>query len=49
MIIKSINTLKNKVCKEEKVEEAATTKDCPYCCTSIPINAKRCPHCTSEL
>ena len=48
-LIKAINTLKDKVCKEEKVEEAATTKDCPYCCTSIPINAKKCPNCTSEL
>lgn len=49
MIIKSINTLKDKVCKQEAVEEAATTKDCPYCFTSIPIQAKRCPNCTSEL
>ncbi len=28
---------------------AATTKDCPYCFTAIPIPAKRCPHCTSQL
>ncbi|MHB1662102.1 MAG: large conductance mechanosensitive channel protein MscL [bacterium] len=28
---------------------AATTKACPYCATDIPINAKRCPHCTSQL
>jgi large conductance mechanosensitive channel len=28
---------------------AATTKDCPYCSTSIPITAKRCPNCTSQL
>lgn len=27
----------------------ATTKDCAYCFTSIPIQAKRCPHCTSQL
>ncbi len=26
-----------------------TTKDCPFCKTSIPIAAVRCPHCTSEL
>ncbi|MCJ7431925.1 MAG: large conductance mechanosensitive channel protein MscL [Anaerolineales bacterium] len=26
-----------------------TTKDCPYCFTTIPIKATRCPHCTSEL
>jgi len=28
---------------------APTTKDCPFCCTSIPIPAKRCPNCTSHL
>jgi len=26
-----------------------TTKDCQFCCTSIPLAAKRCPNCTSEL
>lgn len=28
---------------------APTTKDCPYCATKIPVNATRCPNCTSEL
>src|SRR5579862_8154368 len=28
---------------------APTTKDCPQCCTAIPIGAKRCPACTSAL
>ena len=28
---------------------AATTKDCPYCCSAIPLKATRCPNCTSEL
>lgn len=28
---------------------APTTKDCPYCRTTIPLEASRCPHCTSEL
>jgi large conductance mechanosensitive channel len=26
-----------------------TTKDCPYCCSPIPLKARRCPDCTSEL
>ncbi|QXE89622.1 large conductance mechanosensitive channel protein MscL [Geomonas subterranea] len=25
-----------------------TTKECPRCCTMIPVNASRCPNCTSE-
>jgi large conductance mechanosensitive channel len=28
---------------------AATTKDCPYCATPIPLKATRCPNCTSEI
>ncbi len=28
---------------------APATKDCPYCATTIPGKATRCPHCTSEL
>ncbi|MGD1092292.1 MAG: large conductance mechanosensitive channel protein MscL [Bryobacteraceae bacterium] len=27
----------------------ASTKECPQCCTAIPIAAKRCPACTSAL
>jgi large conductance mechanosensitive channel len=26
-----------------------TTKDCPFCAMPIPIPAKRCPQCTSQL
>lgn len=28
---------------------APTTKECPYCASSIPLKATRCPNCTSEL
>jgi len=27
----------------------AVTKDCPYCYSTIPIQATRCPECTSQL
>ena len=27
----------------------ATTKECPYCYTAIPMKATRCPNCTSEV
>jgi large conductance mechanosensitive channel len=26
-----------------------TTKDCPECCSAIPLKAKRCPNCTSMI
>lgn len=28
---------------------APTTKECPQCAMSIPIQAKRCGHCTAQL
>jgi large conductance mechanosensitive channel len=30
-------------------EASPTTKPCPYCVSTIPIQATRCPNCTSEL
>ncbi len=30
-------------------EAATTTKVCPFCKTEIPIEARRCPNCTSTL
>ncbi len=35
--------------KPAEAPAAPTAKDCPYCCTSIAIAAKRCPNCTSQL
>jgi len=33
----------------KKVEAAATTKDCPYCLSKIPIRATKCAFCGSDL
>ena len=30
-------------------EKPPTTRDCPYCLSTIALGATRCPHCTSEL
>ncbi len=46
LLIRGINKLKRQ--EEEPVAEP-TTKECPYCFSSIPIKARRCPYCTSEL
>ncbi len=35
--------------KKQPAAAAPTTKECAFCYTSIPINAKRCPNCTSQL
>ena len=29
--------------------DAATSKDCPFCCEAIPIKATRCKFCTSQF
>ncbi len=47
LLIRSINRLKKE--EEAAAPAAPTTKECPYCMTTIPIKAVRCPHCTSEL
>jgi large conductance mechanosensitive channel len=44
IIVKQVNRFK----KPEPVA-APATKDCPQCCTAIPLAAKRCPACTSQL
>ena len=50
LLVKSINSISNKLKKEEApAEEKPTTKTCPYCKSEIDISATRCPHCTSEL
>jgi large conductance mechanosensitive channel len=35
--------------KVEVPAAAPTTKECPFCYTTLPITATRCPNCTSPL
>ena len=42
LIVRAIN-------KNKKKEAVALKKNCPYCLSSIPIEATRCSGCTSEL
>jgi large conductance mechanosensitive channel len=44
MVVKALNSM-----KKPAPSEPATTKDCPACTMTIPVMARRCPHCTSEL
>jgi large conductance mechanosensitive channel len=39
----------NKLTKKPEPVAAPTTKECPYCFSTIPLKAVRCPNCTSEL
>jgi large conductance mechanosensitive channel len=46
MLIRSINNMRR---KEEAPPPEPTTKDCPYCFSTIPIKATKCAFCTSEI
>src|SRR5687767_3499034 len=43
LIVRAMNRLK----REQPT--TPTTKECPFCFTTIPLKAARCPNCTSEL
>jgi len=46
LLVRAINQLRR---KEPAAPAAPTTKECPYCLSTIPIKAVRCAYCTSEL
>lgn len=46
ILIKQVNRLR---ALTETPQAAATTKECPYCLSAIPVGATRCGHCTSTL
>jgi large conductance mechanosensitive channel len=43
LLVKQVNRLKS------KQAEGPTTKDCPFCLSTIPLKATRCSQCTSPL
>jgi len=46
ILVKAMNRLKR---EEAAAPSDPTTKQCPQCMMEIPIAAKRCGHCTSEV
>jgi large conductance mechanosensitive channel len=46
ILVRGINRLRR---KEEAAPAPATTRECPYCLSVIPLKAVRCGYCTSEL
>ncbi len=44
LLVKQINRL-----RKAPEPPPPNTKDCPFCCSKIPLPASRCPQCTSEL
>ncbi|HEC24206.1 MAG TPA: large conductance mechanosensitive channel protein MscL [Chloroflexi bacterium] len=48
LLVRGVNRLQRQAQKEEEAAEP-TTKECPYCLSTIPLKATRCPQCTSQL
>ncbi len=48
LVVNQVNRVYKPQVKPAPVQ-APTTKDCPYCCSVIPLKATRCAHCTSEF
>ena len=46
LLVRQINRMKR---QPEVAPAAPTTKECPYCLSSIAIKATRCSHCTSDV
>ena len=44
LLVKQVNRL-----KRAPAPAPASTKECPYCASNIPIKATRCPNCTSQI
>lgn len=50
LLIKGINAIGNRFSKKkEEAPAAPTTKICPFCKSTIPLEATKCAHCTSDL
>jgi large conductance mechanosensitive channel len=47
LLIRQVNRIKSGL--EQPEPGVPTTKECPFCASSISIKAKRCPQCTSQL
>jgi large conductance mechanosensitive channel len=47
LLVRQVNRLKRQ--PEPALAAAPTTRECPYCLSTIAMKASRCPYCTSEL
>jgi large conductance mechanosensitive channel len=46
-VVRPVNLLMNR--RKTEPEVVATTRDCPYCLSSIPVGATRCAFCTADV
>lgn len=46
LLVRGINRLRR---SQEEAPAEVSEKECPHCCSKIPLKATRCPYCTSQL
>ena len=47
LIVRQVNKIKSAA--EHPQPADPTTRECPFCASTISVRAKRCPQCTSQL
>jgi large conductance mechanosensitive channel len=48
LLVKQVNRIKSGMDKPAPAD-IPSTKECPYCVSTIPVRATRCPHCTAQI
>jgi large conductance mechanosensitive channel len=48
LLVKQVNRIKSGMDKRATAD-IPSTKECPYCVSTIPVRATRCPHCTAQI
>jgi large conductance mechanosensitive channel len=49
LLVKAVNRMMARSKAQKEEAPAPAVKDCPFCASSIPLKAVRCPQCTSDL
>jgi large conductance mechanosensitive channel len=48
-VVKPITALRDQYDRLHHKDAAPTTRDCPFCLSSVPLKATRCAYCTAQL
>lgn len=49
LLVRAVNRMTQPITKRIEKPGEPVNKECPFCITSIPYKATRCPNCTSQL
>jgi large conductance mechanosensitive channel len=50
LVVKPFNVLEDRYNRlRPKKQEALTTRECPFCLSTVPLKATRCAYCTAQL